>query len=216
MLAPTSRASGRSQSLIHGSGSTVQTSFGAVLPRLARSHRVIAVEEQGHGHTEDLDRPFSFGQMADDTAALLEQLNVRQVDVLGFSSGGMTALRLAVRNPALVRRLVICSGFYAHAGLIPALRGALERAPNAAEVPQPLRDAYLAAAPHPDLPAFVAKTVAMMRTFPDLSDDELRAIESPTLVMLGDEDVVLPEHAARRGGIPGAEPAAARSQRRDD
>jgi pimeloyl-ACP methyl ester carboxylesterase len=183
--------------LIHGGGSTVETSFGAVLPILARSHRVIAVEEQGHGHTADLARPLSFEQMAEDTAALLEQLHVRDADVLGFSSGGRVALELAVRHPSLVRRLIICSGFYAHAGLIPALRAGFEQPPNAAAMPKALRDAYLAAAPHPDLQAFVAKTVAMMRSFPDVSDDKLRAIEAPTLVMLGDQDVILPDHAVR-------------------
>jgi pimeloyl-ACP methyl ester carboxylesterase len=183
--------------LIHGGGSTVQTSFGAILPRLARSHRVIAVEEQAHGHTEDLDRPLSFEQMADDTAALLEQLQVPAAHVLGFSNGGMTALQLAVRHPALVRRLVICSGFYARAGFIPALRDAFEQPPNADHMPKALRDAYLAAAPHPDLQRFVAKGVAMMKSFTDLSDDRLRAIQAPTLVMLGDQDVILPEHAVK-------------------
>jgi pimeloyl-ACP methyl ester carboxylesterase len=188
---------GRPLVLIHGGGSTVQTSFGAVIPRLARAHRVIAVEEQAHGHTADLDRPLSFEQMADDTAALLEQLHVRDADVLGFSNGGMTALQLAVRHPTLVHRLVICSGFYAHAGFIPALREAFEQPPNADQMPKALRDAYLAASPHPDLKAFVAKTVAMMRTFADLPEDQLRAIEAPTLVMLGDQDVILPEHAVK-------------------
>jgi pimeloyl-ACP methyl ester carboxylesterase len=186
---------GRPLVLIHGGGSTVETSFGAILPILARSHRVIAVEEQGHGHTADLARPLSFEQMADDTAALLEQLHVRDADVLGFSSGGRVALELAVRHPSLVRRLIICSGFYAHAGLIPALRAGFDQPPNAAAMPKSLRDAYLAASPHPDLQAFVAKTVAMMKSFPDIPEDKLRAIDAPTLVMLADQDVILPEHA---------------------
>lgn len=188
---------GRPLVLIHGGGSTIQTSFGAILPRLARSHRVIAVEEQGHGHTADLDRALSFEQMADDTAALVEQLGIRDADVLGFSNGGMTALKLALRHPALVHRLVICSGFYARGGLIPALRAAFEQQPDPDKMPTPLRDAYLAAAPHPDLQRFVTKTVAMMRSFPDLSDDALRTIVAPTLVMAGDHDVILPDHAVQ-------------------
>jgi pimeloyl-ACP methyl ester carboxylesterase len=183
--------------LIHGGGSTIGTSFGALLPRIVDTHRAIAVEEQAHGHTEDLDRPLSFEQMADDTAALLAQLHIQKADVLGFSNGGMTALQLAVRHPALVRRLVICSGFYAHAGLIPALRAGFAQPPNADQMPKALRDAYLAASPHPDLQRLVAKTVAMMRGFTDLSEDKLRTIEAPTLVMLGDRDVILPEHAVQ-------------------
>ena len=56
--------------LLHGGGSTITTSFGAVLPLLAAKHRVIAFEQQGHGHTADVDRPFTFEGSADDTAAL--------------------------------------------------------------------------------------------------------------------------------------------------
>lgn len=181
--------------LIHGGGSTVQTSFGAILPKLSRRHRVIAPEQQGHGHTADIARPLSFEQMAEDTAALLGQLGVRDADVLGFSNGGMVALQLAIRHPALVRRLIVCSSFYAHEGLAPALRQGFEHA-SVADMPAALREGYLAVAPHPEaLPAFVAKTVAMMRSFTDLSAAQLRAIGAPTLVMVGDADVVLPEHS---------------------
>ncbi len=188
---------GRALVLLHGGGSTVQTTFGAILPKLARGHHVIAPEQQGHGHTADIDRPLSFEQMADDTAALLEQLGVRDADVLGFSNGGMVAMQLAIRHPALVRRLIVCSSFYAHAGLAPALRQGFAHA-TAANMPAPLRDAYLAAAPHPEaLPAFVAKTVAMMQSFTDIPEATLRAIQAPMLVMLGDADVVSPEHAAQ-------------------
>ena len=182
--------------LLHGGGSTAQTTFGAVIPALSRSHHVIAPEQQGHGHTADIDRPFSFEQMADDTAALLAKLGVRQADVMGFSNGGMVALQLAQRHPALVRRLIICSSFYSHDGLSPALREGFSHAsPN--DMPPPLRDAYLAAAPHPDLARFVAKTVAMMQTFRDIPESSLQAIEAPTLVMVSDHDVVSVEHSAR-------------------
>jgi pimeloyl-ACP methyl ester carboxylesterase len=64
-------------------------------------------------------------------------------------------------------------------------------------MPKALRDAYLGASPRPDLVGFVAKTLAMMKTFADLPDAKLRAIAAPTLVMLGDQDVILPEHAAQ-------------------
>src|SRR5262249_30250334 len=120
--------SGRPIVLLHGGGSTVQTSFGVLIPRLARSRRVVAPRQQGDGHTADLDRPLSLDGMADDTATLLAQLGVRDADVLGFSMGGAIALRLAIRHPALVRRLVVCSGFYAHDGLLPELRAGFAHA----------------------------------------------------------------------------------------
>jgi pimeloyl-ACP methyl ester carboxylesterase len=186
---------GRPLVLIHGGGSTVQTSFGEILPQLARTHHVIAPEQQGHGHTADIDRPLSFEQMADDTAELLDQLGVRNADVLGFSNGGMVALQLAIHRPDLVRRLVVCSSFYAHAGLAPALREGFDHA-SVDDMPAPLRDAYRAVAPDPSaLPAFVAKTVAMMKSFPDVPESALRTIRAPTLVMVGDRDVTLPEHS---------------------
>lgn len=188
---------GRPLVLIHGGGSTAETSFGRILPLLARHYRVIAPEEQGHGHTPDLDRPLSFEQMADDTDALLDRLGVREANVLGFSNGGMVALQLAIRHPVRVHKLIICSAFYAHDGAIPALRDAWQARPDASKMPPPLRDAYLATAPHPDLAGFVAKTIAMLRTFTDVPEAKLRMIQAPTLVMIGDHDVIRPEHAVR-------------------
>lgn len=86
--------------LLHGGGDTIQTSFGHVLPGLARDRQVIAFEQQGYGHTADIaDRPFTFEQSADDTAALLEHLQVPRADVLGFSAGGTIALQVALRHP---------------------------------------------------------------------------------------------------------------------
>jgi pimeloyl-ACP methyl ester carboxylesterase len=188
---------GRPLVLLHGGGSTVETTFGRILPLLAHGHHVIAPEQQGHGHTSDLDRPLSFEQMADDTAALLTQLGIHDADVLGFSNGGMVALQLAIRHPALVHRLILCSSFYARDGAIPPLREAWAQPPDAAKMPPPLRDGYLATAPHPDLQGFVAKTIAMMQTFSDIPEATLRTITVPVLVMIGDHDVIRTEHALR-------------------
>ena len=187
--------SGRPLVLLHGGGSTAQTSFGVIMPALSRHHRVIAPEAQGHGHTADIDRPMSFEQMADDTDALLARLGIEDADVLGFSNGGMVALQLAIRHPARVRKLVICSAVYARDGAIPPLREAWQSPPDASKMPPALRDAYLAAAPHPDLAGFVTKTIAMLRAFTDIPEATLRTIQAPTLVMVADHDVIRPEHA---------------------
>src|SRR5262245_6839298 len=93
--------------LLHGGGSTIDTSFGNVLPALARTRRVIAFEQQGHGHTADVDRPFSFEQSAEDTAALLKSLKIERADFFGYSNGGNIALLMGIRHPEMVRKLVV-------------------------------------------------------------------------------------------------------------
>src|SRR5260370_13888340 len=103
---------GRGQPLVllHGNLSTIGTSFGKVLPTLASTRRVIAVEQQGHGHTADIDRPFSIEQWAQDTTALLYHLGIEQTDFFGYISGGAVALEVALRSPALGRKRVFEGG----------------------------------------------------------------------------------------------------------
>jgi pimeloyl-ACP methyl ester carboxylesterase len=181
--------------LLHGGGSTIQTSFGRLLPRLALSHRVIAMELQGHGHTADVDRPLSFTQDADDVAALLQQLGIARADFIGYSNGATTAVQIAIRHPRLVGRLVLISGAIAAAGFTPELRASFDRPPAAENMPEVLRTAYLAVAPRPeDLPTLVAKSVRRMREFEDIPPSAVRAIDAPALVIGGDRDVVRPEH----------------------
>lgn len=88
--------------LLHGGGSTIDVTFGRVLPIFARGRTVIALEEQGHGRTPDRDAPFTFEASADDVAALLGYLDVEKADILGFSNGASVALQVAIRHPRLV------------------------------------------------------------------------------------------------------------------
>lgn len=92
--------------LIHGGGSTIQTTFGRVIPMLAQHRQLIAVELQAHGRTGDRAGELSFEQDADDVAALLKNLNVSKADFFGFSNGGTTALQIAIRHPQLVDKFI--------------------------------------------------------------------------------------------------------------
>jgi pimeloyl-ACP methyl ester carboxylesterase len=187
---------GRPLVLIHGGGSTIESTFGRILPELARSHRVIAVELQAHGHTRDIDRPLSFEQDADDVAALLHQLQVGKADIMGFSNGGTTALQIAIRHPGLVRRLVLASATYKRDGLPPGFFAGFQHASLETSMPQPLKEAYLNANPdRKGLQAMFDRDVARMVAFKDISPEEIKSIEAPTLVINGDADVVRPEHA---------------------
>ena len=187
--------SGRPLVLVHGGGSTIESTFGRVLPYLAKTHQVIAVELQAHGHTKDIDRPLSFEQDADDVAALLKQLRVEKADFMGFSNGGTTCIQIAIRHPNLVNKLVLASATYKRSGMPP---GFFEGFKNASlkMMPRPLQEAYLKANPDPKgLQSMFDRDVARMTAFNDISDSEIKSIQAPTLVLNGDADVVLPEHA---------------------
>lgn len=181
--------------LLHGGGSTIDTSFAKLLPAFARSRQVIAFDQQGHGRTADVDRPFSFEQSADDTAALLANLGIERADFLGFSNGGTIVLQVAIRHPGLVRKLVVASAMFRRDGLPPGFWEGMARA-SLQSMPAELREAYLKVAPHPEqLQAFHDKSVKRMLEFRDWPPEVIRSIEAPTLVMNGDADVTRPEHA---------------------
>jgi pimeloyl-ACP methyl ester carboxylesterase len=182
--------------LLHGGGDTIGTSFGEILPELARDRQVVAFEQQGYGHTADIaDRPFSFEQSADDTAALLDYLGIRKADLFGFSNGATIALQVAIRHPEVVRKLVVASGLFRREGAHQWLWDAMANA-SLENMPRELQEEYLKVAPHPEnLRTFHDKAAQRMRDFKDIPDDAIRGIGAPILVIVGDADVVRPEHA---------------------
>ncbi|PYP80043.1 MAG: alpha/beta hydrolase [Gemmatimonadetes bacterium] len=181
--------------LIHGGGSTIGTNFSRVLPLLSRNRRVIAVEVQAHGHTRDIDRPFTFEQDADDIAALLDSLHVPHADILGFSNGGTTALQIAIRHPAKVNRLVIASSNYKRDGMAAGFWDFMEKG-TYADMPKPYEDAYLKINPsQAGVHAMQDRDAKRMLGFKDIPDASIRGIQAPTLVVVGDRDVIRPEHA---------------------
>src|SRR4051812_16047181 len=168
--------------LIHGGGSTIQTTFGRVLPMFAKKYKVIAVELQAHGHTGDRNAPESFQQDADDVAALLKYLNISKASFIGFSNGGSTSMQIAIRHPEVVNKIVVASGAYQREGFIPGFFGGFPHA-TLETMPQPLRDAFLKInRDSVALQNMFEKDVARMMTFKDWSDDDLKSIKAPVLV----------------------------------
>jgi pimeloyl-ACP methyl ester carboxylesterase len=181
--------------LLHGGGSTIDSTFGRIIPFLAGDRRVIAVEEQAHGRSSDRDAPLRFATSADDVAKLLDQLHVAQADVFGFSNGASVALQLAIRHPQAVRKLVFGSSITKKEGAQPQLWTLIQSA-DFATMPQPLKDAFLQVNPDPaKLRVMHDKDLERMRHFEDVPDSDLRALRAPTLILLGDRDIVKPEHA---------------------
>jgi pimeloyl-ACP methyl ester carboxylesterase len=183
--------------LIHGGGSTIETSFHYMLPLMSAHHLVIALETQGHGRTSGRNGPETFQQDADDVAVLMRYLRIGKADFLGFSNGGSTVLQIAIRHPDLVDRIIPISGAYRRDGLIP---GFFESMPKATlEVtPAVLRDAFLKLTPDSaKLLTMFQKDKQRMIDFPDWSDDDLRSIKAPALIISSDRDVIVPEHSVR-------------------
>jgi len=181
--------------LIHGGGSTIDSNWSMVLPLLAAHRKVIAVELQAHGRTADVDRPETFEQDADDVAALVRQLNLTSVDLFGFSNGGHTSMQIAIRHPEIVRKMVVASASYKREGMIDGFFDMMEHA-SLDNMPAPLKEAFLAVNPDPRaLQTMHDKDAARMREFRDWSDDSLRSIKAPALIINADRDVIKNEHA---------------------
>jgi pimeloyl-ACP methyl ester carboxylesterase len=201
---------GRPLVLLHGAMGTIESCFANLLPALARTRRVIAAELQGHGHTPDVDRPLSYKQMAEDVAGLLHALDIDVTDFVGYSMGGAAAFQLALRQPSMVRRLVIAGGTcFRPEGLYPEMQpGAGSPTPEDL-AGSPWHRAYLEVAPDPAAWAtLVAKVGELDAGFAGWSADEVRSLAVPTLLMIGDSDIVRPEHTMEMfrllgGGVAG-------------
>lgn len=194
--------------LIHGAYGTAGM-WGPILETLDQTRRVIAVEMQGHGHTADIDRPFSYEHLADDMAALLEYLEIPRADVVGYSMGGNTGLQLASRHPDAVRKLVAISANYRADAYYPEVLAGIQEMTPEAFAGSPMEEAYLQTAPRPeDWPRLIEKLKALDDEAFAWPDETITAITAPTLVVIGDSDVVRPEHAVALfrllgGGVPG-------------
>lgn len=199
--------------LIHGAFSAIGTSFGKILPELAKSRQVIGFELQAHGHTADIDRPLSLESMADDVAAAINQLNFQRADVFGYSMGAFVALQVVIRHPEVVRKLVLASVSYTRSGIHPGLMEGLGEMTPEMMFGSPWHDEYMKIAPHPEhFARLFAKKTEMDRQTKDLPDESIRAIKSPTLIIIGDSDLIRPEHAVEMfrllgGGVFGDTPA---------
>ncbi len=195
--------------LLHGAFSAIGTSFGALLPELAKTRQAIAFELQAHGRTADIDRPLTIEQMADDTAAALQHLGVEHADIFGYSMGAGVALQVAIRHPEVVRKLVLASVTYNKSGLHPGLMEGLGEMKPEMMFGSPWHEEYTRIAPRPeDFATLFAKKTQMDRQVRDLPAEAIEAIDAPTLLIIGDSDIVRPEHAVEMfrllgGGVMG-------------
>ena len=191
--------------LLHG-GIGAGEMFGAILPALGADRRVITVDLQGHGGTADVDRPLRPETMADDVAALIEHLGLAEADVMGYSLGGLVALRTAIQHPQRVRRLVLVSIGFRRDGSYPEAVEAMDRfAPEMADMlaQSPVYERYARLAPRvEDWPVLIAKTSEMLKDDYDWTA-EVEALEPPTMLVFADADSIRPAHIVEFYGLLG-------------
>lgn len=195
--------------LLHGGMMTIETTFAELIPLLSDMRPVIAVEQQGHGHTGDRDGPITLESMRTDTVGVLDHLGVDTAHVVGFSMGGMLGLELAVKNEDRVASLSAISVSQSVEGMLPEIRRMNE---DLGFVPSPevaalmpteadfaaMRAAF--AANNPSGPEAFETVMGKLREFITSdwgwSDAELAGISMPVLIVAGDNDFTPPEHAA--------------------
>jgi len=189
--------SGEPLLLLHGGLGSTDMFRSSLLPALAKTRKVIAVDLQGHGRTTLGDRPINLIDIGNDLAQVLDQLRLEQVDVVGYSFGAGAGLRLAIQHPTAVRRLVVVSAPYAQNGFFPEMlpQQAAVGAAMAEQMKEtPMYKSYVAVAPNPnDFPRLLDRMGEFMRRPYDWSED-VKKLSIPVMLVYGDADMVRPEH----------------------
>lgn len=195
--------------LLHGAYSAIGTSFGSLIPALSKSRQVIAVDLQGHGRTADIDRPITYEQLAEDIAGLMKYLKIKNADLFGYSLGSGVAIRLAIQHPDMVRKMVLTSLSYNTEGIYPEVWAGISYITPEVFEGTPWKKEYDSIAPNPkDFPRLVAKLKKLDETKYDWKADTIKAIKAPALIIIGDADIIRPEHAVEMlrlfgGGVIG-------------
>jgi pimeloyl-ACP methyl ester carboxylesterase len=199
-------ATGEPVVLLHGSFMTIPSNWSEMIAALSKTRQVIVVEMQGHGRTADINRDFSYDNLADDIAALLDYLKIRKADIVGYSMGAGVAMNLAIRHPDKVRKMVSISGVFRDNGWV---QEALDAYPQfTAEVfkGSPIETEYKRLSPTPDeFPNFVKRAIAMDLKPYDFGAEKLKATQAPMFFIHGDADGVRLEHIAEMYRLKGGE-----------
>jgi pimeloyl-ACP methyl ester carboxylesterase len=193
--------------VLHGAYMNIP-SMGAIIPRLAETHQVYALELQGHGRTTDIDRPITYPNLADDVAAFMDQIGLAKADLFGYSMGAVAGLQLAIRHPEKVNKLVAASVAYDIEGWQPEFKAFIPQMTVEMFVKLPFAEEYRKLAVDPEgFPEFARKLIQLEKE-PMAWEKDVRAMKTPVLIISGDADVATLEHAVAMfrllgGGVMG-------------
>ena len=179
--------------VLHGAYMNIPT-MGDIIPRLAETRKVYALEFQGHGRTNDIERPITYPNLASDVAAFMDAVGLEKADVFGYSMGGAAALRLAFDFPEKVDQLIVASVSYDMSGSQPEFLQMIPTMTPEMFVGTFMEDAWKQYAPNPDgFRPFVERMIALEHE-PLAWEEEVKNLEHPVLIIAGDSDMMTLEH----------------------
>ena len=179
--------------VLHGAYMNIP-SMGAIIPRLAQTHKVYALEFQSHGRTTDIERPITYPNLADDVAAFMDSVGLTKADVFGYSMGAIAGLQLAIRHPAKVNKLIVASGAYDLKGWQPEFTAMIPQMNLQMFVDLPFAKEYPKLAANPNGFAEHARKLIALEKQPMAFGEDVRKIKSPVLIIGGDADVATLDH----------------------
>jgi pimeloyl-ACP methyl ester carboxylesterase len=175
--------------LIHGAYYTIEMNWGQLIPELAKTRKVIAIELQGHGHTPFSDRKLSLPTLASDVEKVMDYLKIDSADIAGYSFGGQVAYQFAIQSPKRLKKLVIISAAYKSDGWVTEVTDVFKKMKPELFANSPLQAAYDAVAPDKTKwKKFVEQMIALAGEPFNLGDDNIAKITAPVLIISGDND----------------------------
>jgi pimeloyl-ACP methyl ester carboxylesterase len=192
--------------LLHGSFMTITNNWSGWIGELSKTRKVIAFEMQGHGRTADIKRDFSYENLADDVAALLDYLKIPSADLIGYSMGGVVAMQCAIRHPKKVRKVVSISAVFRHDGWVKEALDAFPQLTSETLKGSPIETEYKRLSPTPnEFPNFIKRVIAMDLKPYDFGADNLKATRAPMFFIHGDADGIRLEHISEMFRLKGDE-----------
>ncbi|MEO9299633.1 alpha/beta fold hydrolase [Devosia alba] len=179
--------------VLHGAYMNIPA-MGAIIPKLAETHEVYALEFQGHGRTTDIERPITYPNLAGDVAAFMDAMGIEKADIFGYSMGAAAGLRLAIDHPEMVDQLVAASVAYDSSGWQPAFVAFIPQMVPELFVGTAMEDEWKKLAPNPDGFRGVVEKLIALEHEPMAWEEEVKALKTPILIIAGDADVSTLEH----------------------
>src|SRR5438046_5042028 len=154
--------------------------MGGIIPQVAKTRRVYALELQGHGRTTDINRPITYQNLADDVSAFMDAVGLTRADVFGYSMGAMTGLQCAIRHPAKINRLVVAGVAYDFRGWQPEFQAAIAQM-SVDMLPPVLEQEYRKLAANPNGFRGLARKVIALQQQPMAWEAAVKALHTPVL-----------------------------------